>query len=128
MDENYLLDKSILVVEDEIDSLELFQRFLKRKFKHVYLAHHGQEAVELLQMKKIDVVLTDISMPVMNGLALCSFIRRNFPRLRVAAVTAHIEPEMEEELDDHGFHHVIYKPVERPAWKRFLTFCQNEIF
>ncbi|MBF0541780.1 MAG: response regulator [Nitrospirae bacterium] len=58
---------SILYVEDDVMIRVLFTNFLKRRFKHIYIAANGKEGLDLFNQHKPDVVVTDIAMPIMNG-------------------------------------------------------------
>ncbi len=49
----------------------------------------GQQAINLLEKEKIDLVLMDISMPVMNGIDTTKYIRQNFPDVKVMALSMH---------------------------------------
>ncbi|MDN5210909.1 response regulator transcription factor [Fulvivirgaceae bacterium BMA12] len=49
----------------------------------------GQQAINILEKEKIDLVLMDISMPVLNGIDATKYIRRNFPDVRVMALSMH---------------------------------------
>jgi CheY-like chemotaxis protein len=60
------LDKTILVVDDQEGIRVLFQRILKKDFK-VYCASSGREAAEFLLKNEVDVIITDMVMPEMNG-------------------------------------------------------------
>lgn len=105
------VQKVILVVEDESVILSMMKRLLQRKFKECLGAANGKEALELLQSdQQIDCVITDISMPVMNGYDLKKEIDRIRPGLPVVAVTGQSSHAHEQDLLDHSFSRVIVKP------------------
>jgi CheY-like chemotaxis protein/HPt (histidine-containing phosphotransfer) domain-containing protein len=79
----------------------------------VSIATNGQEAVDLLQREDFRLVLMDIQMPVMDGLAACRIIRAD-PRLRdlpVIAMTAHATSEDQHDSRDAGMNAHVTKPV-----------------
>ena len=82
----------LLVVDDEpIIADGLYERFVEMKLPQleVYKAYSGTEALAWLNRRKMDVVITDICMPGMNGLALLERIRGNWPKCRVIFLTGH---------------------------------------
>lgn len=86
----------MLIVDDEaIIANGLFEIFssLKEPELDVYRAYSGKEAMKLLSKTRIDIVLTDINMPGMNGLQLLSQIHQRWPNCRVIFLTGHNEFE-----------------------------------
>jgi len=67
---------NILYVEDEEILREGMQMTLGKLFQNLYIAKNGQEAFELCKKEKIDIVLTDINMPIMNGIELIQSIQK----------------------------------------------------
>src|SRR5438874_2070442 len=87
---------SILVVDDEPDVAELFrQRFRRETRQGTYVMHFaasGEQALERLAGEiepQLIVILSDINMPGMDGLALLSEIKQRFPDLPVMMITAY---------------------------------------
>jgi two-component system chemotaxis sensor kinase CheA len=68
---------TILVVDDAITVRELEKSILERAGYRVRVATNGQEALSLLQSEPSDLVLTDLEMPLMDGIALTETIRRH---------------------------------------------------
>ena len=84
------LEKAILVVDDERDVLLLFHMLLKRKFQTCHVAVNGNEALEIIrQGHHIDCVITDISMPDMDGFQLKAQLDVLLPEVPVIGVTGH---------------------------------------
>lgn len=82
----------LLIVDDEpIIADGLYERFVEMKLPQldVYKAYSGTEALHWLNRKKMDVVITDICMPGIDGLALLTRIRDNWPNCRVIFLTGH---------------------------------------
>jgi DNA-binding response OmpR family regulator len=81
--------KTILLVEDHPDMLNFIADRLKKRFI-VETAIHGVEAMERLKEKNVDLVLSDIMMPEMNGFELCRKIKEdlNYSHIPVVLVTA----------------------------------------
>ena len=79
----------VLVVEDEVAVAAVLQRLLVKRSFQVSLAHSGVEALALIASKEFDVVISDIRMPDMGGIALWESLKASHPRLatRVIFVT-----------------------------------------
>lgn len=78
----------ILVVEDDKDLQDLFCTVLSEQGYHALRANNGNEALEIISNKYIDLMITDVMMPEMDGFELikeCRFLKYNFPILVVTA-------------------------------------------
>ncbi|MGR3179273.1 MAG: response regulator [Candidatus Anammoxibacter sp.] len=89
--------KKILYVEDNMDNLRLIRLFLQDTDYQLYPAKNGQVAVDKFMAGKYDIVLMDIGMPVMDGLAATREIRaweaeKGMPRTPIIALTASESP------------------------------------
>lgn len=78
---------SILVVDDELLIRDLLYDFFTGQGWSISVAENGERALEILNSKKIDLVLTDIKMPEMDGLALTEELRQSRPDLPVVLMT-----------------------------------------
>jgi CheY-like chemotaxis protein len=100
---------SILIVDDEFGLAEMLRDMLRESGFHVTLAINGRLAFEILQEEKVDLVLTDMMMPVMDGAELAAAIRgadkhRDIPIIMMTSLpTAPPQPE-------HLFNAVLRKP------------------
>jgi CheY-like chemotaxis protein len=104
---------TILVVDDEPDSIEVVEEVLTFYGACVYHAGNGEEALNLLKTVCPDLILSDLSMPEMDGWALLSAIRRN-PALAdvpVIALTAHAMSGDRERALAAGFNSYLGKPI-----------------
>lgn len=79
------MEKSILFVDDEAQILRSLNRLFLDKDYQVFLAHNGNEALEILDTENIDLIISDIKMPNMNGYELLKKVKEKYPKvLRVA--------------------------------------------
>ena len=78
MNKEILKDISVLYVEDENDVREFTSKLLGSLLKKVYVAQNGLEGLELYKENQndIDLIISDINMPKMNGLDMCEQIRK----------------------------------------------------
>ena len=110
---------SILIVDDEPDVAELFrQRFRREVRQGLYVLHFagsGEEALERLDTgirPELIVILSDINMPGMDGLALLREIKTRWAQLPVMMVTAYGDDERRRRADEYGALEFITKPVD----------------
>ena len=82
-----MIEKKILVVDDEQQIRSLIQEAFVRKGYVVRTAESGEEAYEILQHTKFQVIFLDLNMPGMSGVELCKRIRKDFPKVSVFAIT-----------------------------------------
>ena len=75
MDYEKLKDITVLYVEDEDMMRESVAMLLKRRFKKVLVAANGLEAIDIYKAENPDIVITDLQMPVMDGMELARQIR-----------------------------------------------------
>lgn len=103
---------SILYVEDDEITLELVSSILHDNFKKVFIANNGQEGINLYKEYKPDIILTDLSMPIMNGLEMSSQIKDENPEQMIAIFTAFNEFEYLYDAINIGIDKYILKPLE----------------
>ncbi|NWF66624.1 MAG: response regulator [Campylobacterales bacterium] len=111
MQKDVLNNFSILYVEDEKEIRDLLDNFLKRKFKNIYIGTNGKEGLDLFLEYKPDIVLTDITMPIMNGLAMAREIKKISQNTPIIVLSAHNETAMFLEAIDIGIDDYMLKPI-----------------
>lgn len=95
----------ILAVDDDPQILRLVAEILKREGHTVITAHNAFRALEALNHREPDLVLTDIQMLDLDGHALCRAVRQYHPKLPIVALTAEsVAPSQD------GFDAVVPKP------------------
>lgn len=116
-----LLGWNVVIVDDELDSLEVANRILRHYGANTFTAQNGAEALQLIQQVKPRFVISDLSMPVMDGWEMLSNLQKNRATadLPVIALTAHAMPGDRQQAISAGFHNYLAKPLT-PA-----TFMQD---
>lgn len=111
---NLLATTNLLLVEDDEAVRSALTRVLNRTgFFAVIPAENGQRALEILGAEPVDAILTDLQMPVMDGLTLLSHLLERGTRIPVAVMTGQrITPELGERLHHHGIAATFSKPVD----------------
>ncbi len=104
--------KKVLIVDDEPAVLFALSEALadRRRGTKVATATNGHEAVAILESEKVDLVVTDLRMPEMDGFELLAWLRRSFPHLPVIVMTG-FHAETASRLDD-GALEVLEKPFD----------------
>lgn len=114
---------SVLVVEDNQINRDVVRAMLTREGHLVEEAHDGQSGVELASQKQYDLILMDISMPVLDGREATRAIRSGqgaSARSPIVALTAHVLPENVNEFMGLGMQDVLPKPLMRPDLQRII--------
>jgi putative nucleotidyltransferase with HDIG domain len=103
----------ILVVDDETHVRAMVGSTLERQGFEVQLASSGREALETLELNNFDLVLTDIVMQDVNGIALLERIHAQYPNLPVVMVTAIHDISVAIDSMRRGAYDYLLKPFER---------------
>ncbi len=104
--------KKVLLVDDDMNGLKSYRRVLRKNPWHLFLAQSGIEALDILQKKDIDLVVTDIKMPEMHGVELISEIRKGSKTIPIIVMSAYPGMKGDDELQFHGIAGFIEKPVD----------------
>ena len=112
-DERVLKHLKVLYVEDEEDILKFASMVLEDYVSELFIARNAKEALEILKHQNIDLVITDILMPKLNGIDLIREIRKN-PILEVAIIvaTAHTETRYLLDCIELRVDGYILKPID----------------
>lgn len=103
--------KSILVVEDELDILETLEMLLAMEGYKVLTASNGRDALKVLSENPVDLVLSDVMMPVLTGLEMLDSVRGD-PRHREIPVILMSAANVRPKSGPHGWTEFMKKPVE----------------
>ncbi len=115
--------KTILVVDDEKMILRLAAEALQSLGESfsVVTALNGKQAVQKLNAQSVDLVLTDLKMPVMDGYELLSHMSKNFRNIPTIVMTGFGSPEIAKRLKQKGVLHYIEKPFEMDDLKEKVS-------
>ncbi len=106
--------KKVLIVDDEETLTWSMARSLSkdREKYEVIIANNGGEALNLLKKNKIDLVISDIRMPDINGLDLLVKIKKEYPQTKVIIMTAYGSSDVQKEANRRGSLYYVEKPFE----------------
>ena len=119
-----------MIVDDEPLTREYFKKniaSINPNWKIIAEASDGEEALKLLTKKKIDLLITDIKMPVMDGLELCRKVLKNNPKQKVIILSGHEEFDFAKEAINLGVYSYILKPIVKVELKNNLDKITQKI-
>jgi CheY-like chemotaxis protein len=105
--------KTLLVAEDDDSNFRLLEEQLSILAVHIIRATNGAEAVDLCKTHRIDLVLMDIKMPIMDGYEATRQIREYYPDIPIIAHTAYHEENDQQKAFRAGCTDFISKPVHQ---------------
>lgn len=115
--------KTVLIVDDErpfLLSLEEGLATFSDRF-NVICAANGKEALEIFKKQKIDLLVTDLKMPVMDGFQLITEVMRIDPYMPVIVMTAFGTPEIEDRISAMTPLHYLEKPLDFDALSQMMN-------
>jgi two-component system cell cycle response regulator DivK len=107
-------DRTILIVEDS-DDARYFMRLALEDLGYLIIeAENGAAAVEIAQLERPDIILMDLSLPIMDGIAATEKIRAGdgMDGVPIIAVTAHQETDFRAGAKAAGFDAYVTKPID----------------
>jgi two-component system, cell cycle response regulator DivK len=107
-------DRTVLIVEDSDDARYFMRLALEQLDYLVIEAENGAVALEVAEREKPDIILMDLSLPIMDGLAATEKIRANdaLKEIPIVAVTAHQETDFRAGAKAAGFDAYVTKPID----------------
>jgi len=130
MNEEFLKKITILVAEDQVNDAELLLSTLKKYFKKILLAKDGLEALKIYKENKdIDIIISDIDMPKMNGIELLKSIRYSDLYIPFIIVSGKIENEVLMEAINQNVSSYILKPLDiKILLEKIDILCEKKYF
>jgi CheY-like chemotaxis protein len=116
---------SLLIAEDGEDIINIMDRTFQMLVKDIYLAKDGKEAFELFKNNSIDVVITDLRMPNMNGVELIKAIRQINQEVKIIVISAYKEDLPQEQANMVSA--VFEKPINFIKLVNELDVCVQDL-
>ena len=105
------MDQTILIVDDEVELAELLAMRLDMLGYSIYTANSAKRALELCERHKIELVLSDIRMPEMDGVQMMDELKKSFPSIDICFMTGYADYDFEQ-LILAGAIQVVSKPID----------------
>lgn len=116
----------ILIVDDDETMRLMLRQHLEDTGYKVIDAANGAEAVEMLENEMVNLVLTDVRMPEMDGFQLMTHLNRKFPALPVIVMSAYGSPETTLQFEELGSLQFLDKPVNLEDLNRRIAECLQQ--
>lgn len=116
----YSKELKVLYVEDNPDARSFTLEMLKRFFKDITTAENGKDGLEKFTNEKFDIILTDINMPVMNGLKMAKEIKAINSSMPILILSAHNEENYFMKSIEVGVDGYLLKPIEMNQFVKTL--------
>jgi PAS domain S-box-containing protein len=105
-------EESILVVDDEMALLNLACEILTKHGYNVFRAEDAKQALQILDTERIDLLVSDIIMPEMDGYAFASIVQEKYPDIKIQLISGFSGGENTLQIDDILQQNIIYKPYK----------------
>jgi CheY-like chemotaxis protein len=115
---------SILVVDDDPSMADTLADILDVKGFEVHAANSGAEALQILRAHPVDIMLTDVRMPDMNGVELYRETRKTHPNLTTFLMTAYAADDIIQKGMAEGIKTVFNKPVDINLLVSMFSACK----
>jgi CheY-like chemotaxis protein len=102
--------KNILIVDDSRDLTQVIADFLSMHGYQVHTAHNGYDALECMGKKRVDIVVSDIHMPGMDGFTLMTEIKTRYPDIPIILITGFSVGEAKKIAFEKGADAFVAKP------------------
>ncbi|MGE0051279.1 MAG: response regulator transcription factor [Arcobacter sp.] len=118
---------NLLYVEDDEETVESIDFFLKRHFKEIYLAQDGEQALSFFEKKDPDIIILDINIPKLNGIKLATKIREKNKKVPIIFLTAYSDKDnLLQAIHLHAFSYLI-KPFKINELIETIDKCKKEL-
>jgi DNA-binding NtrC family response regulator len=110
--------ENVLIVDDDVNILELIHRHLQSFNYHTYKAVSVKEALVILKDSKIDLLITDLKMPDVDGLQLVKYVSEHYPKLPKLVVTGYPSVDDAMSVIKSGALDYLVKPFTKEELKQ----------
>ncbi len=101
---------NLLLIDDESELSESMKELLEEEAQNIFVANNGEEALAIMDVHQIDCVVSDIKMPVMDGLTFMQLARKRGHNQPIIFFTGHGTEQLKTEVRDLGAADLLMKP------------------
>lgn len=102
----------VLIVDDDSNASQCLSDVLEGFDYSCEVASNGQEGLNLFRSEKFDVVISDINMPIINGVEMAQSIKKENPESGIILMTAVLHQELAEVARQSGIEYILGKPLD----------------
>jgi len=121
-----LKDKNALYIEDELDVLQNISKLLSKFFNNFYTASNAEDALDIFQEQKIDLLLVDIELPKMNGIDFIRKIRKIDESIPIVIISAYTKTDYLLQSIELNLDKYIVKPLTSRKIHELLETLNND--
>lgn len=114
--------RKLLIVDDEEEIRDIVGSYFSAKGYEITLGSDGQEAINIMQSEKIDLVISDLDMPNLNGPQLIRWIKKHNPEMPIVVISGRID-ELTKEIIAITVDGVLCKPFEMKELESIVIKC-----
>lgn len=118
---------TVLYVEDDAAIRLLTKMLLEKRVEKVLLAQDGSEGLEFFRQHKPDIVVSDVAMPIMDGMEMARLIKSEYPAVPIILTTAYDRTDFLLNAIELGIDHYILKPVKQDKLYTVIDKVANNI-
>ncbi|XOB61376.1 HD domain-containing phosphohydrolase [Campylobacterota bacterium DY0563] len=112
VNKGFLKRLNVLYVEDELEAANKLSKFLDRIFNNVYYSSNGKDALDIFSKRRIDLVISDLNMPKVDGLEMSEKIKNINPHMPIILTTARTETSCLIKAIELNIDSYLLKPIE----------------
>ena len=105
-------EATLLYVEDDDQIREVMIEILELYFKNIYVAPNGKDGLELYKKHQPDLVISDVQMPLMDGVEMSKEIKSLNPQAKIILITAFNESDFISKAKELGVKNYISTPID----------------
>lgn len=119
------MKKTILIVDDFENTRRVVEFSLKSLDHEILMAENGQEALKYFDGRKIDLLITDLNMPVMDGIELVKEVRKSplYMFIPILMLTTERSEERKQQADQVKVTSWVQKPFEQERFLKIVNRC-----
>ncbi len=105
-------NETILVVDDEVALQDIVSKILHKHGYHVLCADHAKQALQVLETEHVDLLLSDVIMPEMDGFELVEIVKEKYPNIKIQLVSGFTEKKQSSKIDESLVQNMLSKPYK----------------
>lgn len=118
---------NILYIEDDTFTRQLTKKLLEKECSHLIMAKNGMEGLKKFKKESIDLIITDLSMPEMDGSDFIKMIREMSHEVPIIILSMHTNNKILQESINYGVQGYIQKPIKESILKLQINTIKKEI-
>lgn len=119
---------NLLIVDDEEDIRNMLSRHFRFKGYNVVLAENGAQALDIMKQERMEVLITDLEMPEMNGIELLKTVKEKYPTTQKIVITGSVTMNNLLLAIKYGASRCVFKPLnDLRELEEAVKFCDDQL-